>query len=88
MESLNNVLQYPLNRQQVKGVKGVIEKHKYDHVILLEKIREYCSTISYITNIEILEVDNKPNLLIKTFDTLYQIKLFKIQKAKPLEMIG
>lgn len=87
METLNNEPQFPLNKLQTKGIKSVIEKNLECGIdFLIERVKEYCSPISYVNNVIFKEEEGKPYLVVQTFDTVYFMKLYKNEKAVPMEL--
>lgn len=88
METLNNEIQYPLNTIQLRGIKSIVKSNidKTDAEIV-ELLKEYTSSVSFIKDIKPFELYGKPHILVSTFDTMYFIKKFKLNKVQPLELI-
>lgn len=88
METANNETQYPLSIIQLRGIKSIVRTNldKSD-IEIIDLLKEYTSTINSIKNIRPFSINEKPHILVETFDTAYFIRKFKLNKAQPLVLI-
>jgi hypothetical protein len=88
METLNAEIQYPLNSVQLRGIKSIVRTNlEKSDTEIIELLNEYTGSVSSIKDIRPFELDGKPHILVETFDTMYFIKKFKLNKVQPLELI-